>query len=279
MRSFLKIRISKLPLNEELVEYAKGISKKTINPIDTYIANEGDINAIYRGYTLLHYAVEANNDKLVAYLIKMGAKHVKAQSFFGSGTPTPLEIAVQHNFIHCAELLLDSMLPVDLMLLNDSLFCSIKNNHYLMTKLLIDRGADVNSRDADELKTPLHYVISQSCMLGNKESNRKIFTLLMGSNIDLTLLRYDRANDRFYTYVEYALKNGSPFITFLESAMRKRESSYIVQNLMDRVTTLESKINDLLNKLYKTKEEELHKTKEENENLACNQGNHFFRVC
>jgi len=98
------------------------------------------------GYTPLHRAVEGNHLSTIRLLAGNGEwKELKLPSRPGSGTPTPLALAVKKNNVAAAKLLLDLGFNVNESYDNGitPLYCAARFAGREIVELLMQRGADL----------------------------------------------------------------------------------------------------------------------------------------
>jgi ankyrin repeat protein len=118
-----------------------------------------------KGYTALHYAIEANALKLVQELLKNNAD-VNAQTKEGN---TPMHIAVQLNNLEIGRAIRKSRYFNQTILNNEgdsALISAVKQSKIKMLTVLLKSPDDYNKQDK-EGKTPLHYacINASPCIL------------------------------------------------------------------------------------------------------------------
>ena len=114
-----------------------------------------DINSkVYRGRTLLHYAVKDNSKGIIRILIQLGANPNICDDDFN----TPLHYAVEKNhFISTKELIklnADINMPGEFE--QTPLHVAVLKENLDIIKVLIEAGADINQVDEKNL-TPIDY--------------------------------------------------------------------------------------------------------------------------
>ena len=137
--------------------------------------------------SLLHLAVLSNNIKIVIYLLNKGLD-IDAED---NDSLTPLIIAMSHTrYLNIAILLLDRHATIEHISHNghSALSVAIRNNNPQGAKLLIQRGANINT--ADNAHTPLtltHIALLQ--YHENAQEYRELETLLLskGAKVDISL--------------------------------------------------------------------------------------------
>ncbi|XP_053665443.1 ankyrin-1-like [Anopheles marshallii] len=189
---------------------------------------------VTQGLRPLHYAVWQNNEAAVNLLIVRGAD-INAIDEVGYSA---LHLAAEHGYLHLAKILLDAGCKVDYReptndpyprttLCDEPLRLALRNKHYEVARLLLDRGADPNKRyffgseinlatDVESLELLLTYGAS------TEARDRSGITPLMravrtNGNVDsvLLLLHYgadvnamtDARND-YRTVLHYAVLSG-----------------------------------------------------------------------
>lgn len=141
-------------LKKEVVNY-NGYSKKFKKTLEN-AQNQGvDLNSkIYRGRTLLHYAVKKNNRSLIRLLIKQGLNPNICDDDYN----TPLHYAInKNNYVSVKELIkrgADLNIPGEFD--QTPLHVSVLSGNLDVIKLLIENGADITQVDEKNL-TPLDY--------------------------------------------------------------------------------------------------------------------------
>lgn len=139
------------------------------------------------GQSLLHLAVLSNNIKVVVYLLNKGLDIDKEDD---DGL-TPLTLAMSHKrYLNIALLLLDRHASIEHTSKNDhsALSIAIRNNNPEGAKILIARGANINT--PDNTHTPL--TLTHIALLQYHEnacSYRELETLLMskGAKVDVPI--------------------------------------------------------------------------------------------
>lgn len=182
-------------------------------------ASEGDVKCVRellkrgmnpnikdrRGWTPLHYAVNAGHYDIVWLLLDYGANpNSRAGGWTGL---TPLHMAVRNQNYDIAKLLLDAGAKPDA---RDEwgrspLHYAASSGNFLITHLLIERGADVNALDAYS-RTPLHEAVSS--LVGPKEK------ILKNYGVAMLLLKYGanpNIRDDYYSWtpLHYAARYGA----------------------------------------------------------------------
>ena len=114
-----------------------------------------DINSkIYRGRTLLHYAVKYNSKGIIKILVQLGANPNICDDDFN----TPLHYAVENNHYISTKELIKLNADIDMPGEFDQtpLHIAVLKENLDIIKILLEEGADINQVDEKNL-TPLDY--------------------------------------------------------------------------------------------------------------------------
>lgn len=141
-------------LKKEVNNY-DGYSKKLKKTLENAQKQDVDLNSkIYRGRTLLHYAVKKNNKSLIKMLIKEGLNPNICDDDYN----TPLHYAIhKNNYVAVKELInkgADLNIPGEFD--QTPLHSAVLQGNLDIIKLLIEKGADLSQVDEKNL-TPLDY--------------------------------------------------------------------------------------------------------------------------
>ncbi len=150
------IKVKRQILSELLneVKYSND-SKKLRKSLENAQKLEIDLNSkIYRGRTLLHYAVKRNNKNIIRLLIKQGLNPNICDDDYN----TPLHYAIsKNNYVAVKELIkknADLNMPGEFD--QSPLHTAVLTGNLDIIKLLLKNGADINQVDEKNL-TPLDY--------------------------------------------------------------------------------------------------------------------------
>jgi ankyrin repeat protein len=155
----------------------------------------------YEGYTPLHRAVEGNHLSTIRLLAGNGEwKEIKLPPRPGSGTPTPLALAVRKNNVAAARLLLDCGFNVNEPYDNGitPLYCATRFAGREMTELLVQRGADLHNHPMIGRRYDLLLAAADS-------DNVSVAALLIDKGVDV-----NERDGRLQTPLHYACRNASP---------------------------------------------------------------------
>lgn len=160
--------IYKLAQRNEIKKYQDIIKQGDITSLESLIKKTPRIVKMedMNDYTLLHFAVLENQEKIAELLVNNGA-NVNATACLASNRvgykaglgSTPLGMAVAKGYIKIAEFLISRGADTNAIgykgkILHDAVILGQKE----MVELLISKGADVNAKDAlVPSKTPLYY--------------------------------------------------------------------------------------------------------------------------
>ena len=130
-------------------------SKKLRKSLENAQKLEIDLNSkIYRGRTLLHYAVKRNNKSIIRLLIKQGLNPNICDDDYN----TPLHYAIsKNNYVAVKELIkknADLNMPGEFD--QSPLHTAVLTGNLDIIKLLLENGADIYQVDEKNL-TPLDY--------------------------------------------------------------------------------------------------------------------------
>ena len=188
----LKDNVGNTPLHHAAIIGSVSIS---ISITELLIANGADINAVNtQQNTPLHEAINNKNDEVSELLIIKGAD-IHKQNIIGN---SPLHIAAHKSRRAIAELLIDrgadleckqtaQMTPLNLV--------TLTTNDYAMVKLLIEKGADVNTVNKNGA-TPL----VNAAEIGSLD----VIDLLLDNNAD-----FDTANNGTLQILQYSAYCGA----------------------------------------------------------------------
>jgi len=142
--------------DNKIKKYKKVIKKGDIAELGALIAENPKIIEIknMNGETLLHFAAEKGQAKIVELLLDNGAKvDARAGGDRISDGYTPLDLAVEKGYKEISEILLNrgaSVMGGN----EDLLFKAIEAGNKEIVELLISKGADINAKDVWD-STPL----------------------------------------------------------------------------------------------------------------------------
>lgn len=137
-----------------IVECVKLLLDAGANPRYVNDKLEGEI---YDDPTPIFYAVTCNSAELIKSLVSLG---VDPNS--GSKAMSALELAVTDNYLESAKTLLEAGANPNIKNQegNTPIFYAVANGTFLMIKMLVEKGADVNLRDNENI--PLLEVVLQT---------------------------------------------------------------------------------------------------------------------
>src|SRR3989338_1507052 len=235
-----------MPLNKKLIEAAKKGESKGI--IDTYIANQGDLNAIddswddqYRGYTLLHYAVANKHSGLVSILLSGLLTYQANPNIQSHRGLTPLHLAAINGDQESAILLLDNDAQLELKDIEGytPLHRAVLSGHVEMVGLLIEKGAKVNVRCEARCSTPL--VAATQLPEAIWKSMIDVLIDKGKADVHATFLY----NNQLISLVQFAMYYGKyNFVELFEEKLRKNQK-LLHDDQAKKIEELEKRINEL----------------------------------
>jgi cytohesin len=148
-----------------------------VDIVDILISWNADIAATdVWGYNALHLAANNTDSRCLQLLVLKGSNLMSRNNLWES----PLHVATENEREDNVRFLLDKGIPVDIPTKSGvtALMTAANMGNYILTKLLVDKGANVNAElHSSDSVTPLHL----SCSNGNKE----VVQLLIESGADI----------------------------------------------------------------------------------------------
>lgn len=149
----------------EFVRYIKDNQDSTIaikQRLEKLKIVDVDLNAkMYRGRTLMHYAVLLNKKNMIKLFIKQGVNpNIADDDFY-----TPLHLAIQKKYFHSANELLKHKVDVNAgaEFEQTPLHLAVIHGNIDLAKLLIENGADILLID-EKNNYPIDYAIDEKDM-------------------------------------------------------------------------------------------------------------------
>jgi ankyrin repeat protein len=165
------------------------VKKENVQAVRQLISAGADVNGSPNiSWKPIHTAVQKKNLDIVKLLISKNADVNPWLSSYGDRRRTPLHMAVDTNDLEIAKVLILAGADVNAKYISKSnsvnnacppIFYARKE----MMKLLIDSGADVNSRSADANEyTPLHFAVKGESY---READIEIVKMLIDAGADV----------------------------------------------------------------------------------------------
>ena len=229
----------KSPLHQAVIKGHKDIVELLLAVKDVQIDAEDEFSS-----KPLHYAVEGGHTELAELLIQHGAD-VNAKNNEGK---TPLDLATARNRSAIAKLLvergatvsniyiaaqlgnidkvkafLEQGIDVNAKVENGftPLFLAVRNNDVGIARLLLSKGADVNTKNNQNGMTPLH--------IAAQEGHRSMVVLLLASGADANV-----QNARGITPLVLARRRGHTEIVEMLTKASEEQQAKEIQALLDQ---------------------------------------------
>lgn len=225
------------------------IRKSSEKDINEYIANNGDVDAVIDGLSLLHHAVVEGQLQSVETLLAHNADVTKK----GKNGATPLHCAAEKNEGSIMAVLIKRGAKFNVRddLGNTPLHCAVASNAPDAVRYCLQNHADVNARNQRNC-TPIHTAINYEKSI--KEDGRFFYkfidpeiliALLEDKNVNLNAKIYNSGSSKTgRSYLDYAAVHHNSYVAF-EIVEKTMQSIAPEADLLKKISELELKQSQL----------------------------------